>query len=308
MISKIGIKNFKSIKELSFDAKKINIFIGKPATGKTSILEALGIFSLYYNHNIKEVIRIEKISDIFWNNQTFLEVEVNADDFEWIASQKNSHVTITGKQTIKVEKNISPYEVYIYFDYTFNNEAEFIKINTSPLSDKSMPFKYYNKIDSQVLFSILKNDKIVLHFVNLILEEVGLQLKLDIEDAKIKISSLKEPIVFSYNLLPETLQRFIFYSSIIKSNKNSILIFNIPEMHPHYTKILAEMIGKDNNQYFLSTYNPYFISSIIEKTPTETYNIFNVNIENFQTTIRKLSSKEKEDIVLGKIDPFFIND
>ena len=55
MIKNIAITNFKSIKNLSLKAKKINIFIGEPNTGKSNILEALGFLSgLYYDsHNLK---------------------------------------------------------------------------------------------------------------------------------------------------------------------------------------------------------------------------------------------------------------
>ncbi len=48
MIKNISIKNFKSIKDLEFKAKRINLFIGKPNTGKSNILESLGIFILSF--------------------------------------------------------------------------------------------------------------------------------------------------------------------------------------------------------------------------------------------------------------------
>ncbi len=41
MIEKLAIKNFKSIKELDIDCRRINLFIGEPNTGKSNILEAL---------------------------------------------------------------------------------------------------------------------------------------------------------------------------------------------------------------------------------------------------------------------------
>ncbi|HEX9956575.1 MAG TPA: AAA family ATPase, partial [Fibrella sp.] len=39
----VEIKNFKSIKDLRLDCKRVNIFIGKPNVGKSNILEALGL-------------------------------------------------------------------------------------------------------------------------------------------------------------------------------------------------------------------------------------------------------------------------
>jgi hypothetical protein len=45
MIENLSIKNFKSIKYLSIDCKRINLFIGEPNAGKSNILEALGVIS-----------------------------------------------------------------------------------------------------------------------------------------------------------------------------------------------------------------------------------------------------------------------
>ena len=46
MIKTLEIKNFKSIKHLQLDCKRVNLFIGKPNTGKSNILESAGLFSL----------------------------------------------------------------------------------------------------------------------------------------------------------------------------------------------------------------------------------------------------------------------
>ena len=45
MIKNLEIENFKSIKHLKLDCKRINLFIGEPNTGKSNILESFGILS-----------------------------------------------------------------------------------------------------------------------------------------------------------------------------------------------------------------------------------------------------------------------
>ena len=45
LIKRIEIKNFKSIESMTLDLKRINIFIGKPETGKSNILEVFGSIS-----------------------------------------------------------------------------------------------------------------------------------------------------------------------------------------------------------------------------------------------------------------------
>jgi len=68
MITKLSIRNFKSIKELDIDCARVNLFIGEPNTGKSNILEALGVLSWcgYRYEHIKEYVRfkyIHKYSD-----------------------------------------------------------------------------------------------------------------------------------------------------------------------------------------------------------------------------------------------------
>ena len=45
MINELEIHNFKSIKDLTLPCKRFNVFIGEANTGKSNILEALGLLS-----------------------------------------------------------------------------------------------------------------------------------------------------------------------------------------------------------------------------------------------------------------------
>lgn len=67
-IKNLEIKNFKSIKHLSLDCKRVNVFIGKPNVGKSNILEALGLFSVpYIENNLLNLTRFKKIDDLFFD-------------------------------------------------------------------------------------------------------------------------------------------------------------------------------------------------------------------------------------------------
>ena len=46
MVKTLEVKNFKSIKHLKLNCKRINIFIGEPNTGKSNILETWGFSPL----------------------------------------------------------------------------------------------------------------------------------------------------------------------------------------------------------------------------------------------------------------------
>ncbi|MFA7303696.1 MAG: AAA family ATPase [Methanoregula sp.] len=57
MIERLQIKNFKSIKDLELDCKRVNVFIGEPNTGKSNILEALGLLS-WCGHRLDKKDRV----------------------------------------------------------------------------------------------------------------------------------------------------------------------------------------------------------------------------------------------------------
>ena len=63
MVDVLEIKNFKSIKHLKLDCKRVNVFIGRPNTGKSNILESLGLLSfLYYarqGYEARDFVRFE---------------------------------------------------------------------------------------------------------------------------------------------------------------------------------------------------------------------------------------------------------
>lgn len=319
MVSNITIRNFKSIKELYFKAKRINLFIGKPNTGKSNILEALGVFSLSYNTHIKELVRLEKIIDLFWNSQTSLKIEVITDNFKWETHQTGGDIEIKGNLVRDI--------IYYLFNFRFDINANF-KGLASDYEERlriNSPFKFYRfktifnfyqkehsfllPPNGENLLTILNTNQEIYNFVNLILEEFKLKLVLEEVESKIKILKLEpKTILFPYSLLSDTIQRIIFHFVAIKSNQDSILLFEEPEAHsfPYYTKILAEAIALDekNNQYFISTHNPYFLSPLIEKTPKGELAIFYVYMKDYQTMTREISEEEKEEILLGKIDPF----
>jgi len=68
MIENLRIWNFKSIRDLNLKCSRINVFIGEPNTGKSNILEALGMLSfLGHGGGLKDFIRFETMPDIFYN-------------------------------------------------------------------------------------------------------------------------------------------------------------------------------------------------------------------------------------------------
>ncbi|MCH8827792.1 MAG: AAA family ATPase [Chloroflexi bacterium] len=136
----------------------------------------------------------------------------------------------------------------------------------------------------------------------------GHRLGLRPQEQKIEVIKDVDDIIIShpYHLSSETFQRLIFYMAAITTNKDSVLAFEEPEAHafPFYTKYLAEMIALDenNNQYFISTHNPYFLMPLMEKAPADELAIFITYYEDYQTKVKPLSRSEMERIT--EIDVF----
>ena len=121
--------------------------------------------------------------------------------------------------------------------------------------------------------------------------------------------TLEVVISHPYALISDTFQRLIFYMAAVDTNKHSILLFEEPEVKsfPFYSKFLAERIAYDqnNNQYFLSTHNPYFLLSLLEKSKIDDIGVFITYTENYRTKIRELTKEERAEVLEHGIDVFF---
>ena len=69
-IKNIEIKNFKSIRHLKIeDCRRVNVFIGYPNTGKSNILEAIGLYSTFLlkeeHFKFNNICRVKRFSELF---------------------------------------------------------------------------------------------------------------------------------------------------------------------------------------------------------------------------------------------------
>lgn len=111
-----------------------------------------------------------------------------------------------------------------------------------------------------------------------------------------------------FDLIADTLQRLIFYNAAIRSNRNSVLIFEEPESHsfPPYVASLAQSISKDiHNQYFVATHSPYLLSEILESNPFSDVSLFYCEYKDHKTIVRALSEQEVSRVINFGIDVFF---
>ncbi len=309
IIKNFEIQNLKSLKHVKLECEKINLFIGETNVGKSNILESLAFLSSFYHtkntedyQTLFDFLRLEEFANLFYNNSIDEKIVLNLDDKEYVISYDNGELQIknelskfsvdfngfliaSDKNLIDSFKNIKYYN-YKYFK-AYNGE------NQSKMKENYLYPPYgFN------LFDIIYTNSSIRAIVEEIFESEGFRLvfipktKKFVYQKQIENTIVQFPIV----LAPDTIQAVLFYEAAIESNSNSIIVFEEPESHmfPYYVTRMAKKISKDkNNQYFITTHNPYFLGQILS-TNINDLGIFITSVENYETKVRKLSKEEIE--------------
>ena len=321
MIKNVSIRNFKSIKELDFKAKRVNVFIGEPNTGKSNILEALGMFSLFYIENPDELpIRYQDASNLFYDNDVLnLQPSVNADHHSWAISynDENDRVILRAE-----DAKSTPDQSHVFgFDLRKKEKTEInhqLATLTGTSVSSSLPtikyyqfktLKEYNSPGNSLrppygknLFDVLLTNKKLRTAVSELFTEQGYRLGLRHKGRDIEATKIVDDLLYAYpyQTISDTLQRIVFYYSVIETNKNATILLEEPESHmsARYIRDIAERIALDtDNQYFLVTHNPYFLSTIAEKTKPKDLAIFVTNLDNYQTQLTQLTPDHITDLL-----------
>ena len=71
MFDHLEIRNFKSVEHLELSCRRVNVLIGEPNTGKSNILEALGLISYVAHSNevsdFNGFVRCDDTSNLFYD-------------------------------------------------------------------------------------------------------------------------------------------------------------------------------------------------------------------------------------------------
>jgi AAA15 family ATPase/GTPase len=315
MIKKLSIKNFKSIKDLQLDCKRVNLFIGEPNVGKSNILEALSIPIIQQTLAVDGLIRMNDLSNLFYENDPSNVISVECDEIKTYMSYKEGSVSLSFSALYKnkrLERILKGYFESKGFSgqgvswdlglhrYSFEVLRNFPNLNHDFLS---VPH-------GDNLFFLLQTNKSLRTLISDFVLDKGFKLTLRQATKEIEISKEKDSllIAYPYSLISDTLQRIIFYVAAIETNKpETSLIFEEPESNvfPYYTKYLAEMIGNDiDKQYFITTHNPYFLQSVIEKTSMDDLSVHLVDLHDYQTVVNTLTKKGVNTILDLNSDVF----
>jgi len=270
-VEHVFIRNFKSIRQISLEnCARINLFIGKPNTGKSNILEALSLFSLPFlkenrTKRITQMIRCENLSELFHFGNT-----------------KDPILAAMGALTCVVKYNEDQTASFVS-----NNGVKEHKYQVG----KDLRLRYdRKKIEFPVTKRYIFPEKTISsnRLLNFPIPPDGHNLKGQVRT------------------LSETEHRVNFFKAVINSNTDSILLFEEPDAHcflPFTTQITQEMIRNRENQYFLSTYSPFMINDLLENAGQDLA-IFKVDIVDFQSVIRRLFENELNELFQKGVDLF----
>ncbi len=309
MIKDLEIKNFKSIKHLRLDCKRINLFIGEPNTGKSNILETLGLLSHINCGELKNFVRFESMNNLFYDENLEDKIEIKFDENALRIEFENG--TFGGINNLN--KQVFGYGYDGHGSCAGLDEYKFLKFY------KFEVLRGFPRQESEFLLppfgdnllAVILTRKDLRKLMKQIFDASGLRVVLKPQERKIEVQKEIEDIViaYPYSLVSDTLQRTIFHLAAIETNKDSVIVFEEPEAHafPYYTKYLAERIAldKNNNQYFIATHNPYLLLSILEKAHKDDVAIFITYFEDYQTKVKPLSEEELGEIMEMGIDIFF---
>jgi len=320
MITKLSISNFKSIRQLEIDCKKINLFIGEPNTGKSNILEALALLSWCARpgaDSLRDYVRFQVIQNLFYDQ--LLESDIC--------------ISVVGKPMVELHVHFKDEHFMLRrrdgnsdWSVTLDHQARDVLIQGMqkfPSDDISFfRFKKLDKYDGNGsaglkppsgtnLFSVVYRSEALQETMAEFFEKYGLILTLEPNEKVFKLQKEKQGrarvvISYPYALQSDTLQRIIFYTIAMASNRDSMLVFEEPESNafPYYTKYLGERIARDEtNQFFIATHNPYLLSAIIEKGRKENVQVFIAYFKDYQTKIKTLTPDETTQLM--EADPFF---
>lgn len=298
MFSRVSIKNFKSVRDLQFEAKRVNVFIGEPNTGKSNLLEALSLLSqgVQTPEVFREFFRFRSMADLYYDQQVADAIRVETDkhscSLEFIQGSFRFTLRNLGKDVGSIVIGQSG-EHHSSIDlpedircYRFKNLTRFPRQEYGPLAS---PY-------GENLAALIYTNKELRKKVSDLFRVRNFRLEIKPVEMELLIAKSVDDELYSfpYAAISETLRRIVFFIAVLETNQNTTLILDEPEANtfPFYTTYLAERMAlDDSNQFFITTHNPYVLGSIVGKTPVKNLSVFVTTMENYETKVKLVAAE-----------------
>lgn len=312
------IQNFKSLRDVSLDCERINIFVGRPNVGKSNLLESLSLLGLSYDQAIRtglaNLVRYEQTADLFYDqNIPDQEVIIESPEIgvaKLVFTNKNFQFSLKTFPKGKYELFLSPQgepqggggdlpDIWNVKYYRFPEKQTFKEGN------REIPLLYPF---GENLLNVIQTNKNFRQEISSIFEQYGLEILLDAHASRLEIVKRREGILFRtpYSLVADTLRRYLFHLAAIESNRDSVILFEEPEAHnfpPYIIRLANRILESKTNQFFLTTHSPFLLNTLVEEGIKDVA-VFMVDYEDFQTRVRRLTEDNLREMLNYGLDIF----
>jgi hypothetical protein len=262
-LKSLQIKNYKTIEDLELDLQRVNILVGPPGSGKTAIIEAIGLLGEFYDR------------------QPLAESVLPIPDMETIFRDPSKPVEIAF-----VRSDIPPYDVRHTLTFRLIDNyviAERDGLMTTAVLGRNDSVRCYLKAEpytDEVRFACVD--------ARIVTDEI--------EVLAAKRDYLWE-IILRYDqerveLLPEPVKRYVTYLAVIDEVQGVVAINDFTCCYAPLTKLVAEKIARSSAQYLIETYDPQAVISLVEKTKGRDLNVYLVHQEDGKTLAERIEPEE----------------
>src|ERR1041385_8445891 len=134
LIRKITVSNYKSIAFAELSTQRVNVFIGGPNSGKSNLIEALGLLSSGIERYMPEIARAREAADLFVDHDITADIDVRIND--------------NAGWNLKFDSNRGVFPCQIVTPAQMTRQTRDISPNFSPgqsvwLQNTQSPIRYY---------------------------------------------------------------------------------------------------------------------------------------------------------------------
>ena len=295
MFDHLEIRNFKSVEHVELNCRRVNVLIGKPNTGKSNILESLGLIS-YVGHanrggTLDSFVRCDDVGNLFHGGLLGRPVEITLHRSRSIGEELRIQERVclvlgyvngrfkggVGEEGLIRERGTEPIRTPIDLNaYAVMGNGLTLTVSQAegalgivptckfyrfaPLS--TFPVKaggFLSPSSGANLLSLLLRDIELANEVNALFSESSLKLGLKAEENRIEVLTEYGSSSFShpYHLTSAHLQRLVFHVAALRTNSDSLVVLEDPECYPYssHAEGLAESIALDDRG------NQFFLST-----------------------------------------------